>query len=785
MSTLQVLDDNGSVSLVPGETGHLSWHVPARRETAPALAAVTKAQQWCPHTGRYAIPFSQTTLAHERALHALAFLRRYHTGIDVPSHVLAETILEDEQTALRQADQGQVHAGPTTLVLSGTDGEAWLVCVGGENRSDLCKYRLLTTDISTIRRHGNDVQCAAAALTALQTTAPIQQVVQVSEQCILVRTWTTTFVGCIEKQAPDATGPRFVVRVLAHIHTGAAVPTRQVNAAATPWHEKQVHLIDAHGTLRAWDLGAQTWYVYALTQFHSHAAAQGRGRSCVDAGSAAWPHYVGRFLLVAVASMAHSVDAMRRSHITSIAIPTLSWDASLIAMATTDAVEYYDARYPSVPLGTWAHRRGFDRTLTLSTMGTAEHAILCLSSQRNRLRSLYDVRREKSYLTCAMPSLLRTSMLAHEPCSPTQPCFVDMTQLPGWNDWAPPHRGTVLYLEQTMRGAVYAQWLGPHTGSEAMATGEVQWSHYAQQVETQARSTHDEGPFGEQETTPVDYRAVYQAALLGTLGTDTPDAPGPGVPERLTALLETPTELAHVPHTLNTSGRAGSSLIHHEGAAHGSALLSAKSRDALERVWAAYPRAPLSRLVDPTAPGTARDWMSWLQQRQPGVPPLPEAEAEEALDVALATTWVPGPCPSDEPKPLNGNWRWDEVGTPTLPSPPPLSNPAGEKLSEAATMLLMEWPLGAPTSTYTYKNPYVGLDLGLSQRSAPAPQPPLSASQPGQPAVVRTRRRQPVEELEHEVPASQVSLPQMQLEPGRFAQRPRAPVTKKKRLGGF
>lgn len=222
-----------------------------------------------------------------------------------------------------------------------------------------------------------------------------------------------------------------------------------------------------------------------------------------------------------------------------------------------------------------------------------------------------------------------------------------------------------------------------------------------------------------------------------------------------------------------------------EPAAHGSVLLSAKSRDTLERVWAAYPTATLSRLLDATAPGTTRELVTWLQQRQPGVPPLPEAEAEEALDVALATTWVPGPCLSHEPQPLNGNWCWDEVGTPTLPPPPPLSIPPGGELSEAATMLLMEWPLGAPTSTYTYKNPYVGLDLGMSQRSGAAPQPPLSASQPGQPAVVRTRRRQPVEELEREVPSSQVSLPQTQLEPGRFAQRPRAPATKKKRLGGF
>lgn len=64
-----------------------------------------------------------------------------------------------------------------------------------------------------------------------------------------------------------------------------------------------------------------------------------------------------------------------------------------------------------------------------------------------------------------------------------------------------------------MRGAVYAQWLGPHTGSDAMATGEVQWSHRAHQAEAQARATHDEGPFGEQETTPVDYRGVYQGTL--------------------------------------------------------------------------------------------------------------------------------------------------------------------------------------------------------------------------------------------------------------------------------
>lgn len=146
-STLQALDEPGSAALVRSEkpgAGPLSWHVPARFITAPALDAVTQAQQWFPNTGRHAIPFHQPTPVHERALHALSFLRRYHTSIDVPSRVLAEAVLGDEQTELRQSDEGYMHTGPTTIILPGSQGDAWLVCVGGENRTDLCTYAALT-----------------------------------------------------------------------------------------------------------------------------------------------------------------------------------------------------------------------------------------------------------------------------------------------------------------------------------------------------------------------------------------------------------------------------------------------------------------------------------------------------------------------------------------------------------------------------------------------------------------------------------------------------------------
>lgn len=265
---------------------------------------------------------------------------------------------------------------------------------------------------------------------------------------------------------------------------------------------------------------------------------------------------------VVVASTSHSVEALRRAKITSICTPTLTYDDPLVAMATTDVVEYYDARYPSVPLHTWTHRRGFDRTLSLVPLGTAEHAMTCLSSQRNRLRALYDVRQEKTHLSFAMPSMLHaSSLLAHEPASPAPPCFVDMTTLPGWGDWAPAHHGHVLQLEQTMRGALYAQWLGPEHDEDRdsrSAASHVRWSLQAQRNEKEACGTHDAGPFGELETTHVDFRALYKgvsrslttATILGWLGTDTPEALGHALPERLAALNAAPAELTRVPHTL-------------------------------------------------------------------------------------------------------------------------------------------------------------------------------------------------------------------------------------------
>lgn len=179
---------------------------------------------------------------------------------------------------------------------------------------------------------------------------------------------------------------------------------------------------------------------------------------------------------------------------------------------------------------------------------------------------------------------------------------------------------------------------------------------------------------------------------------------------------------------------------------------------------------------------------------------LAESRMQEAVDVTLATAWVPGPSHSEEPEPQNGNWLWDGVSEPEPPEPVPLAQPAGAELSETAKMLLMEWPLGVSTSTYRYANPYCGLDLPQTNRPAAAvhPQAP-STSQPVRPTVIRARRAsRPVDERpsasqarEDKAPASQTPssqdapMPQTQLEPGRFAQAPRAPAKKKKRLGGF
>lgn len=68
-----------------------------------------------------------------------SFLRRYHPGIHVPSRLLASMILDDEQTLIRNEDDGaDLFKCTTTTLASEHTSSMLLVCVGGTNRDELC-----------------------------------------------------------------------------------------------------------------------------------------------------------------------------------------------------------------------------------------------------------------------------------------------------------------------------------------------------------------------------------------------------------------------------------------------------------------------------------------------------------------------------------------------------------------------------------------------------------------------------------------------------------------------
>ena len=93
-----------------------------------------------PDSGRHTLPRMDRLHTHERALYGLAFLQRYHTDIQVPSRLLASTVLEDAGEKARQEEHGEELAGCTLAILRAPDrdGELLLASVGGASRTELC-----------------------------------------------------------------------------------------------------------------------------------------------------------------------------------------------------------------------------------------------------------------------------------------------------------------------------------------------------------------------------------------------------------------------------------------------------------------------------------------------------------------------------------------------------------------------------------------------------------------------------------------------------------------------
>lgn len=190
-----------------------------------------------------------------------------------------------------------------------------------------------------------------------------------------------------------------------------------------------------------------------------------------------------------------------------------------------------------------------------------------------------------------------------------------------------------------------------------------------------------------------------------------------------------------------------------------------------------------------------------------------EAQEQEALDLSLSLSYTAATLAPDDKtarhwndehtRPKNGNWYWDQQSEPRCPTTSLSVYDANKSasLTDAARLLLSEWPIGTSTDSYTYRPAYRGLDFdtGAALNSTPSGRF-ASASKIVRPSIGRSNKpgkhsRQNDEPTSSPIyssmqpsqpPPSQDGVVQTQLEPGRYARRRSiAAQPRKKRLGGF
>lgn len=628
-------------------------------------------------------------------------MQRYHPGIYVPARLLALSVMEDEQTRLAQSQAGDDLVGQTIAMVS--CGAATLVLgVGGPMRTDV---------YVTVLEPGASWSASAQTSAALSTKAPIVQLVAYRDEAprVLIRTITSLLYGTIVHD------DGFRIRLHAQVQTGTHLPARQVDARPVPGAMHRAYAVDTHGTVREWDAATRRltelasiepvpedrWWMLAPREPHTLFAASCYDVYTLDVRDPS-PH--------ALWSMPYSTDTLSRTHMTSILASHL--DAHLLAIATTDYVQYYDVRYAHVPWHTWRHHRGFDRTLALQAAQLDETEYLFLSSQSNRLHTAYAAHPDPT----RMLSFDAPTIVAHAAPpgpSPSPPCWAASNSL-------------VWQVEQTTQGALWMQAHGPQATSRVGLAASLHKPPLARP---------DDGPFGGTEVTHMDFRAVYQMGLLGWLGLTDPLGTEAQTPARLEALEHVPAPLAERPHTrmervfyAQAKHAPGASYLHAEYAVHAR--------------WTRPSTEPSS--------GTG-----------PGNECVRDAEEQEALDMSLSESITDPLPPRTDEIPRNENWRWDQRSTPSCP---PVAAPVA--LSDAARLLLCEWPVGASTETYVYQSPYRGLDFDAppERHEGPSASQPLPTVRPviGKSATAQTQQAR-----------------------GRYAAQRSSAPPRKKRLGGF
>jgi len=295
-----------------------------------------------------------------------------------------------------------------------------------------------------------------------------------------------------------------------------------VHAAAEVARNDRTYAVDTHGTVRLWDAAAKTttvlasleavqddrWWKLASSMPHILYAS-----SCYDVHAIDTRAPEPSMIL----STSYSPQAMRRAKVTSLAVSQLPMPSTLLAVATTDAVQYYDVRFPTVPWSSWNHQRGFDRTLSLHRTNVEGGEYLVLSSQKNRLHTVYGAQADDTHApTFDAPHILRSAVPYTQitAASPTPPAFVTgLNSFGGSTDSSE----TLWQLEQTMRGSLWMQLVQASSAAPNDEPIQVAWTHGLCKRAEDAKQTYDPGPFGRMEVTQMDFRAVFKGmyARLG------------------------------------------------------------------------------------------------------------------------------------------------------------------------------------------------------------------------------------------------------------------------------
>lgn len=389
--------------------------------------------------------------------------------------------------------------------------------------------------VATVVRAFPNLGALGTGTPALRTRAPIVQVqawLTVHGQVrILVRTLTTLLLGTLtsdNQHTPPRDEPRFVLHVHDTIRTGKHVCTRlmDVHAAAEVARNDRTYAVDTHGTVRLWDAAAKTttvlasleavqddrWWKLASSMPHILYAS-----SCYDVHAIDTRAPEPSMIL----STSYSPQAMRRAKVTSLAVSQLPMPSTLLAVATTDAVQYYDVRFPTVPWSSWNHQRGFDRTLSLHRANVEGGEYLVLSSQKNRLHTVYGAQADDTHaLTFDAPHVLRSAVPYTQitAASPTPPAFATgLNSFGGSTDSSK----TLWQVEQTMRGSLWMQLVQASSAASNDEPIQVAWAHGLCKRAEDAKQTYDPGPFGRMEVTQMDFRAVFKG-MYGRLGIHIP-----------------------------------------------------------------------------------------------------------------------------------------------------------------------------------------------------------------------------------------------------------------------